>query len=91
MLAPRMGPFLTDNGVGCDRLGIFLGNRQCFRVRAKQPVLALRSTASGLVDYWTDRSSSSTGPAVPHLAGGGGVQYRIRRAAAADRNLLVVV
>lgn len=91
LLAPRIGCFLTEVGVAADRLGIFPGSRQCVRLRVMQAMPALKTTATGLVDFWTDKPVWATGDAVPHLAGGRAIQYRVPKAFAGNRDALVVV
>lgn len=77
-LALHIGGFFTEIGTDPGRLGISLTGRRGVHVRVLQPVPALKSRASGIVDVWTDRPAwSSSG--TPHLAGGGGVQFRIPR------------
>lgn len=91
LLVPRIGCFLTDVGVAADRLGIFQGNRKCVRLRIMQAAPALKATANGLVDFWTDKPVWATGDAVPHLAGGRGTQYRVPKAFSGNRDALIVV
>ena len=73
------GAFLTDTGTDPGTLGISTATRRGVHLRVLQPVRALRSRASGIVDNWTERPMWSTGPGTARLAQGGGIQYRVPR------------
>jgi Bacterial toxin 46 len=65
-----LGSWFSDRGVSWDRLGVSKGSRQFVRVRLKQDIEVLRSTAAPAVDNWTKHQP-------PRLAAGGGRQYQV--------------
>ncbi|MBN1609621.1 MAG: hypothetical protein JW940_23515 [Polyangiaceae bacterium] len=72
-----LGSFLTDPGTAPDRLGISpIPPRMGIQLRALRTVTALKSRASGVVDAWSDKQGQL---AVPRMAFGGGVQYRVQK------------
>jgi hypothetical protein len=74
-----IGGFLTDPGTAPDRLGISTSPpRMGVELKALRSVTALKSRASGIVDAWSD-TQGQLGLAIPHMALGGGVQYRVPR------------
>lgn len=73
-----VGKFLTQPGTAPSRLGIHTTNRHHAKLRLNKPVVVLQSRASGIVDAWTD--DVGNGRCIPHMAGGGGIQYRLPRA-----------
>jgi hypothetical protein len=84
-LMPLLGRFFAVQGTALNRLGIHDTGRTGFHFRVMLPVVALQSRASGIVDAWSDTPTLTNPrlqvavPAIPRMAGGGGVQFRVPR------------